>query len=167
MITAIQRAARCGALQLSTGETNMSEKRRKEQIGNAVIMAARKILAEGEKEGTEATNLYQFADYIVRNLEPAPGSPEEEIARIIKKATREAQAERSGNNQGERSESAAAANVSILPEQLVVSMAALQIIRRPADVVKELIENSLDAGARSISVEIIGAGSELIAVTDD
>jgi len=56
--------------------------------------------------------------------------------------------------------------VRLLPEQVATQIAAAEIIERPASVVKELIENSLDAGARSVSVEIMG-GSALIAVADD
>ncbi|MCK5139580.1 MAG: ATP-binding protein, partial [Thermodesulfovibrionia bacterium] len=57
--------------------------------------------------------------------------------------------------------------ISILPEIVVNKIAAGEVIERPASVVRELLDNSIDAGAKTISVEVLYGGKKLIKVIDD
>jgi DNA mismatch repair protein MutL len=60
-----------------------------------------------------------------------------------------------------------AGTITILPEQLANKIAAGEVVQRPESVVKELIENSIDAGATSISIVIKEGGKSFIQISDN
>ncbi len=57
--------------------------------------------------------------------------------------------------------------INILPKEVYQLIAAGEVVERPSSVVKEMIENSIDAGAKNITVEIKNGGSTYIRITDD
>lgn len=57
--------------------------------------------------------------------------------------------------------------ISILPDHVANQIAAGEVVQRPASVVKELLENSIDAGATKIILSLIGSGKTSISVTDN
>ena len=57
--------------------------------------------------------------------------------------------------------------INILDKSTINQIAAGEVIDRPASIIKELVENSIDAGASSVSIEIKGGGIDLIRITDN
>ena len=57
--------------------------------------------------------------------------------------------------------------INVLPLEVASKISAGEVVERPSSVVKELMENSIDAKSKNISVEVMNAGKSMIKITDD
>ncbi|HTZ40866.1 MAG TPA: hypothetical protein VMB77_11940, partial [Syntrophales bacterium] len=57
--------------------------------------------------------------------------------------------------------------ITVLPEEVASKIAAGEVIERPSSIVKELLENALDAGAADIAIELHAGGKEWIRIVDN
>ena len=58
-------------------------------------------------------------------------------------------------------------NIELLPEHIIDQIKAGEVVERPASLIKEIIENSIDAGSTHIEIQIVGEGMELISIKDN